>query len=152
MKKKTLILIFALIFHSTQTGWCEVDRTKAVIHHTASHDVSAKVIDRWHKERGWSGIGYHFVIRKNGNIEEGRPLTKHGAHARTGKPYSRNHYVGIALTGYDKFTQKQIQSLIRLIKKIGITQIERHHKKCPGKGLDVEGIQKRIRKVKVLSQ
>lgn len=146
MKRKTLLLIWLLIFHSTQFGWCEVDRTKAVIHHTASHDVSAKTIDRWHREeRGWDCIGYHFVIRKDGMIEEGRPLTKHGAHARTGKPYSRNHYVGIALTGYDIFTQDQIQSLILLIKKIGITQIERHHKLCPGEGLDVEGIQKRIK-------
>lgn len=146
MRKRLLILIFALIFHSTEAGWCEVDRTKAVIHHTASHDVSVKVIDRWHKERGWDCIGYHFVIRKDGSIESGRPLSKNGAHARTGKPYSRNHYVGIALTGYDNFTLKQTQSLIKLILKLGTKQIERHHESCPGKGLDIEKIRELIRR------
>jgi len=39
-----------------------------------SMDIGAKEIDRWHKEQGWSEIGYHFVIRRDGTIEKGRPL------------------------------------------------------------------------------
>ena len=36
----------------------------------------------WHvNERGWSDVGYHYVIRLNGTIEEGRPLRRKGAHA-----------------------------------------------------------------------
>lgn len=31
-------------------------------------------MDKWHKERGWSGIGYHFFIQKNGTIQHGRNL------------------------------------------------------------------------------
>jgi acyl-CoA synthetase (AMP-forming)/AMP-acid ligase II len=31
-----------------------------------SADIGAAEIDRWHKDRGWSGIGYHFVIRRSG--------------------------------------------------------------------------------------
>lgn len=113
----------------------EIDLTKAVIHHTASPDVSAKTIDGWHKARGWDGIGYHFVIRENGRIEGGRSLKKKGAHARTGKPYSRNHYVGIVLTGRDGwFTKKQTSSLLKLLSKLGIKHIERHHEECPGNG------------------
>lgn len=114
----------------------EVDTTKAVIHHSASGDVSAEVIDKWHKERGWDGIGYHFVIRANGSVEEGRSLKKRGAHAK-----GRNGWVGICLTGRDSFTKAQVDSLVRLLKKLGVKHIERHHEKCPGKGLAVEKIQ-----------
>lgn len=61
--------------------------------------------DHWHRvERGWgNGIGYNFVIRQNAEVEEGRPLTIKGAHARTGRKHSRNGYVGIVLTGRSTF-------------------------------------------------
>ncbi len=125
----TLVFIFLVgIAHAEP-----MDYTRAVIHHTASPDVSAKVIDGWHKARGWDGIGYHFVIRADGSVEVGRPLWKHGAHAK-----GRNHYIGIALTGYDKFTSAQIKALRKLILKLNIKRIERHHENCPGHGLDVE--------------
>ena len=123
----TIILLFASLCFG------EMDLTKAVIHHTASHDVSAEEIDRWHKKRGWDGIGYHFVIRANGDIEKGRSIYKKGAHAR-----GRNHYIGIALTGYDVFTDEQIKSLKQLLKNWGIKHIEPHHEQCPGKGIDLK--------------
>lgn len=112
---------------------------KAVIHHTASHDVSAQTIDQWHKEKGWDGIGYHFIIRADGTIEQGRPISKQGAHAK-----GRNDYVGIALTGYDEFTPLQIKSLKKLIIELKISHIERHHQDCPGKGLNIEKISKEL--------
>ena len=37
-------------------------------------------IDKWHKQRGWSGIGYHFVVHLNGTIERGRDINRTGAH------------------------------------------------------------------------
>ena len=37
-------------------------------------------IDRWHRERGWAGIGYHYVVRLDGSIEAGRPEDAMGAH------------------------------------------------------------------------
>ena len=52
-----------------------------VLHHSASADVSAAEIHGWHRAKGWAGIGYHFVIRKNGSIERGRPQEMIGAHA-----------------------------------------------------------------------
>ena len=55
-----------------------------VLHHSASRDVPAAEIHGWHLARGWAGIGYHFVIRKNGNIEQGRPMQMIGAHAGPG--------------------------------------------------------------------
>ncbi|RCL00948.1 MAG: hypothetical protein JSC189_001041 [Candidatus Tokpelaia sp. JSC189] len=45
-------------------------------------DFDAHDIDRWHRERGWDGIGYHFVVLCNGEIESGRPIEKIGAHTR----------------------------------------------------------------------
>ena len=113
-----------------------MDLTHAVIHHTASHDVSASEIDRWHKARGWDGIGYHFVIRENGEVEKGRSLEKKGAHAK-----GRNHYIGIALTGYDIFTPEQAESLFKLLVELEVENIEGHHDNCPGDGIDIDVVQ-----------
>ncbi|WP_163499830.1 N-acetylmuramoyl-L-alanine amidase [Helicobacter suis] len=58
---------------------------KIIIHCSATpegQDFSAKDIDRWHKEKGWEGIGYHFVIKLDGTIESGRSLDCVGAHCR----------------------------------------------------------------------
>ncbi len=46
-----------------------------------SMDIGAKEIDRWHRERGMSRIGYHYVIRRSGELETGRSLKDVGAHA-----------------------------------------------------------------------
>ena len=37
-------------------------------------------IDRWHRQRGFAGIGYHYVIYLYGSVHEGRPLSQTGAH------------------------------------------------------------------------
>ena len=131
-----VLIVLALIL---ACEGAEVDTTKAVIHHTASHDVSVDEIDRWHKERGWDGIGYHFVIRKDGTIEKGRNLAKKGTHAK-----GRNQMIGIVLTGYDSFTTAQTDALIELLRELDIVHIERHHENCPGDELDVEVLQKEL--------
>jgi len=131
-----LVLITQFMFQGVAYS---LDISKAVIHHTASRDVSVQEIDSWHRERGWDCIGYHFVIRKDGTIEKGRSLSLNGAHA-----LGRNHFVGIALTGYNVFTKEQLNSLIRLLKQINITHIESHHENCPGNGLDLEFIKEQI--------
>jgi len=74
------------------------DTTDAiVVHHigNTNRDVSAAEIDGWHKNNGWAGIGYHFVIRKDGTIERGRPMNMVGAHC-----YEHNwHTVGVNIVG-----------------------------------------------------
>lgn len=42
----------------------------------AGRDVTATDIDRWHKEKGWAGIGYHAVVRLDGAVEKGRDTNK----------------------------------------------------------------------------
>ena len=112
-----------------------------VIHHSASHDVSANEIDRWHKERGWNGIGYHFVIRENGAIEMGRAWNQQGAHARG---MNRTH-LGICITGElnkHRPTHHQIISLMTLVQglvnRFEIEEITGHHENCPGKYFPLE--------------
>lgn len=106
-----------------------------VIHHSASPDVSANTIDSWHRQRGFKEIGYHFVIRANGDIEPARDFRTAGAHA-----LGRNStHLGICVVGdFTKHapTEEQIDSLIRLCRGIksrfGIEKWERHHENCPG--------------------
>lgn len=43
-------------------------------------NFNAADLDRWHRERGWAGIGYHYVVLRDGSIEEGRPRDAMGAH------------------------------------------------------------------------
>jgi len=87
-----------------------------VIHHVGNtnRDVSAAEIDRWHKNNGWAGIGYHFVIRKDGTIERGRPMDMLGAHC-----YGENwHTIGVNIVGeFDNNEPEpaQMQSAAKLL-------------------------------------
>jgi len=159
-KKIYLALVFLLVFNSSafaaghtrnraikkiNATISQMDLSRAVIHHSASADVSAKTIDTWHKARGFDGIGYHFVIRTDGSIEKGRNINKIGAHSK-----GRNNLVGICLTGNDKFTEAQKKSLISLLNQLRISNIERHHEECPGKGLNLDYIRANLVGVKVM--
>lgn len=69
-----------------------------IIHCSATprgRDVGAKEIRRWHLQRGFRDIGYHYVVRLDGSIEVGRPLGEAGAHCK-GKNYCS---VGICYVG-----------------------------------------------------
>jgi len=79
-------------------------------------------VRRWHKEeRGWSDIGYHFLIHRSGQIAAGRPITRNGAHTRG----HNKGTIGIALVGgrggaadddfLDNFTPEQHRELHALI-------------------------------------
>src|SRR5665647_1150514 len=68
---------------------------RIVVHHSASPDVPAAEIHRWHLAQGWSGIGYHYVIRASGAVELGRPAAAVGAHTQGCNEDS----LGICLTG-----------------------------------------------------
>jgi len=54
-----------------------------ILHCTATAQgkaFTAADIDRWHRARGWKGIGYHYVVRLDGTVEHGRPEAQIGAH------------------------------------------------------------------------
>ena len=92
-----------------------------VIHHTGCGydcDPDAVEINRWHQERGWVCIGYHYVVRKDGTVELGRPHWTIGAHCE-GDNY---HTIGIHFSGdfmEDRHpTEAQIISGAKLIANI----------------------------------
>lgn len=93
------------------------DIKKIIVHCSASTFGDVATIDRWHKERGWSGIGYHYVITNgvakkhdqydpglDGLIQTGREWQKIGAHC---KGQNRDS-IGICLIGRHHFTAEQL--------------------------------------------
>ncbi|MDE1464806.1 N-acetylmuramoyl-L-alanine amidase [Spartinivicinus poritis] len=88
--------------------------TKLVVHCSDTpdeRDISAEDIHQWHKEKGWDGIGYHKVIKRDGTIENGRPDYWPGAHVRGYNSYS----LGVCLIGRDCITSEQLVSLEKVI-------------------------------------
>lgn len=78
------------------------------LHHAECSVCSAADVHSWHKNNGWCGIGYHFFVRKNGEIYRGRPLNKVGAHVLG----MNNRSIGICAEGaYMKETMPYAQKL-----------------------------------------
>ena len=75
------------------------NRTDFIVWHCAatrpSWNGGAADIDTMHRKNGWDGIGYHFVIRRDGRIETGEDLAKVGAHVQGHNSVS----VGVCLVG-----------------------------------------------------
>jgi N-acetylmuramoyl-L-alanine amidase len=87
-----------------------------VVHCSASpqgRGDDASTIHRWHLENGWSGIGYHYVILEDGEVQKGRPDYWTGAHASGHNVGS----IGICLIGMGgDATREQMLSLRNLAK------------------------------------
>lgn len=85
----------------------------------ASMDIGVREIRQWHVQKGWLDIGYHFVIRRNGTVEDGRPHNVVGAHVEGFNSRS----LGICLAGgiddkgkpQENFTTEQYNSLKLLL-------------------------------------
>lgn len=73
--------------------------TEAIFVHCSatkpSMDIGLREIRQWHKEKGWLDVGYHFIIRRDGTIEEGRPVDVVGSHVQGWNEKS----VGVCLVG-----------------------------------------------------
>lgn len=86
--------------------------TRIFVHCSASdnpaHDNVA-TMDAWHKERGWSGVGYQYFIRKDGTLELGRDLEKIPA----AQEHNNVGTIAICLHGLsvEKFTEAQFATL-----------------------------------------
>lgn len=71
---------------------------KIIIHCSATlpgQRVDVETITRWHKQRGFKTIGYHFFIDRSGTIHAGRPLEQQGAHCKG----QNAHSIGICYEG-----------------------------------------------------
>ena len=95
-------------------------RVERVFLHCSASDVPAHdnvaTIRRWHKDRGFSDIGYHFFIHKNGKISKGRDIEKSPA-AQKG---NNKNTIAICLHGLlkEKFTKAQYKAVGKLCKEI----------------------------------
>ena len=96
-----------------------------IVHCSATpegRDVSVADIDRWHRERGFDGIGYHSVVYIDGSVHEGRPLEKVGAHCKG----HNAHSIGICYVGgvdsygkpKDTRTLAQKDALVNLLMRL----------------------------------
>ena len=127
------------------------DIKKIIIHCSDSDYGDVKIIDKWHKGRGWDSCGYHYIItngkiehgdtydsKQDGIVQIGRRLTKIGAHC---KGHNRDS-IGICLIGRHHFTGKQLlnalPSLLIMLGELGLgsESIYGHcefspHKTCP---------------------
>lgn len=93
-----------------------------VVHCSATpgnRDIDAATIRGWHLKQNWRDIGYHYVIKRDGTVETGRPLMEPGAHVSG----HNHHSVGVCLVGgvdskmvpENNFTEAQFASLKRVL-------------------------------------
>lgn len=113
---------------------------RLILHHSACSNCTAEQIHQWHLNNGWEGAGYHFLVRKDGNVYRLRPEEFIGAHA-----YGNNYNsIGICAEGnFENETMPEAQknSLIELVSylkgKYGISKVLKHsdvnNTACPGK-------------------
>ena len=99
---------------------------KIIIHCSATpegKEFSVDDIRRWHLQRGFADIGYHFVIYLDGSVHVGRALAKAGAHCKG----HNAHSIGVCYIGgceahsqkpKDTRTEEQKRSLVRLITEL----------------------------------
>ena len=98
---------------------------KIIVHCTATPDgrvVTVDEIRKWHKQRGWSDIGYHYVVYLDGTIHEGRNVNLVGAHCEGQNANS----IGVVYVGgvdkknkaKDTRTDAQKESLVNLLKQL----------------------------------
>ncbi|NIT76633.1 MAG: lysozyme, partial [Thermoplasmata archaeon] len=96
-----------------------------VVHASATPpqwDIGVAEIRDMHVKRGWRDIGYHYVIRRNGKVEKGRPEAEIGAHVRGWNSKS----IGICLVGgidaegtpIANYTRKQYEALEGLLRSL----------------------------------
>jgi N-acetylmuramoyl-L-alanine amidase len=79
-------------------------------------DIGVEEIRRAHRQKGWLDVGFHFIIRRDGMVERGRPHDVPGAHVR-----GYNHVsLGICLVGqtYTDVQMKELEVLVRDLRKL----------------------------------
>ena len=120
---------------------------KVIVHCTATPECRHTTVEdvrRWHLDRGWSDIGYHYLVYLDGTVHEGRPIEIQGAHT---KGQNKNS-IGIAYVGgidkdtfkpKDTRTDEQKEALVDMLEffKIAYPEITIHghnefaSKACP---------------------
>lgn len=112
-----------------------------VVHCSASpdsRDLGFKEINQWHKERGYlspSGVhcGYHYIVRRNGIVERGRPDSEVGAHVKGHNAKT----IGVCWIGEKTPTDIQYKALAQIVHalsvkyKVPVDKIQGHKEIAP---------------------
>lgn len=113
---------------------------RIILHHAESSSCTVEDIDNWHKKNGWTCIGYHFFVKKDGTIYRGRQENSVGAHARG----ANSNSIGICFEGRyetEQMPNAQVEAgkeLVAYLKnKYNISKVQKHSDvcstSCPGK-------------------
>lgn len=130
--------------------------TKHIVLHHRAGNGDAQSIHNGHLANGWTGIGYHFYVRKDGNVYRGRPIGTVGAHCVGYNDRS----IGVCFEGNyetEKMPEKQIKSGCELVSYLrGLypnAEIKRHSDLvstlCPGGKFEFERIKKGVNEMSV---
>ena len=128
-----------------------------ILHHSevlGPHSIEE--VHHWHLNKGWAGCGYHFFIRKNGEIYVGRPIDTVGAHT-----YGHNNEsIGVCFEGdfnKEKMGEKQLTASIMLLSLLSLaydniplcphSQFNKS-KNCPGKNFAFERLSNKVEECK----
>jgi len=78
------------------------DINEIIVHCSATFPeqvVTVSDLDRWHKQKGYKSIGYHYVVYLDGTVHTGRPVEQEGAHCKN----HNAHSIGVCyIGGWDK--------------------------------------------------
>lgn len=123
--------------------------TKYIILHHRAGNGDVQSIHNTHLKNGWSGIGYHFYVRKDGSVYRGRPVNVVGAHTTNYNSIS----IGVCFEGnFESETMPEVQikagqELVVYLKNLYPSAEVKRHKDfnstaCPGKNFPFEKIKK----------
>ena len=115
---------------------------KVIIHCSATpegRDYTVADIDRWHRERGFNEIGYHYVVYRDGSVHTGRDVAKIGAHCKGQNADSIGicYIGGLDANGKAKDTRTEAQKralrvlIAKLVKEYPIKEILGHRDTSP---------------------
>ncbi len=131
--------------------------TKYIILHHRAGDGDSLSIHRLHLSKGWSGIGYHFYVRKDGSVYRGRPIGTIGAHCTgyndksIGVCFEGNFETGVEIPNPQKRAGKELVTYLKgLYPK---AEIKKHRDMeataCPGENFPFDEIKKGVADVSV---
>lgn len=92
-----------------------------IVHCSYTEDSAESKVDisdvaKWHKERGFRDVGYHYFVRRDGLLQMGRPLNMRGAHT---KAKGMNHdSVGLCYEGTKFPTLAQLDTMFNVFRNL----------------------------------
>ena len=99
--------------------------TEIIVHCSATPEgknYTVEDIRRWHKQQGWSDIGYHYIIYRDGSIHDGRNIDISGAHCEGHNAHSIGvcYIGGVAKDGKTPKDTRTLQQKAALMNLLGL--------------------------------